>query len=118
MFSVIFRAFLNFSRLFYTFLADKLILQSLGFALISAISGCLLFLGTLGMLQRGQLHFSRMFLVPRLAAPRLAGIFSINIFQQTFYSVQKFPLSNQVAFVAAHITWSNTCCPEILPEVV
>lgn len=47
-----------FSRLFFTFPDDKLLLQFLGFVLIDGISGCLCCLCT-------RLHFSRLFLVPR-----------------------------------------------------
>lgn len=52
------RMFSLFSRLFFTFPAEKLLLQLIIFVLISGISGCLWCLGT-------QLHFPRMFLIPR-----------------------------------------------------
>lgn len=52
------RMFSLFSRLFFTFPDDELLLQLLDFVLIYGISGCLWCLGT-------QLHFSRMFLIPR-----------------------------------------------------
>lgn len=55
------RMFSLFSRLFFTFPDDKLLLQFLSFVLIDGISGCLLCLGT-------QLRFSRMFLIPRLSS--------------------------------------------------
>jgi len=77
MFSVLSEQF-YFSSLFSTFSNDKLPLQSLVFALIGGISGCLCFLSTLAVLHRGQLPFPRMFLVPRPSSQahssRLAGL--------------------------------------------
>lgn len=48
--SFFFRVFSHFSRPFFIFPDNKLLLQFLGFMLINGISGCLPFLGT-------QLHF-------------------------------------------------------------
>lgn len=54
------------------------------------------------VLQRGQLHFSRMFLVSSLTVPRLADIFFVNIFQQAPSSIQWF-FPNKATFLAVHI---------------
>jgi len=80
-----FQAIFYFFRLVSTFSDSKLPLQSLVFALISGSSGRLWFLA---VLQRGQLHFLRLLLIPSLAVPRLADIFSVSIFQQAVGSAQ------------------------------
>jgi len=82
------RTFSLFSRLFFTFADDKLLLQLLGFVLISGISGCLWCLAT-------QLCFSRMFLISRPGSQASSAqddkAFSLSVFQQT--SAQYFPRS-------------------------
>jgi len=82
MFSVLSEQF-YFSGLFSRFSDYKLPFQSRVFMLISTMSGCLQLLGTLAALQRGQLHFSRMFLVHRSSlqghSSRLAG-HSLSVF--------------------------------------
>ena len=85
------RMFSPFSRLFFTFSDDKLLLQSLVFAFINGISGCLWFLGT-------QLHFKNVGCASqaccRFPGCRFPGsqAFSLSVFQQTSPLATRSPL--------------------------
>lgn len=82
---------------FFTFPEDKLLLQFLGFALISGILGCLWFLGV-------QLHFRDASCTPQGRFWFLGRqAFSLSVFEQRLSSVQYFPPYNQVTFMAAPI---------------
>lgn len=82
--------------LFFTFSDGKLPLQFLAFALINSISGCLQFLGTQLYFKDASCSSQGCFCftgwVPRLTILRLAGIFSLSIFQLTFSLYSNFPL--------------------------
>lgn len=75
-----------------------MLVKSPFFLAVDVISGCLQFLDTLSACQRGQLCFSRICLVPRLASLSM----SIFFIRQVFCSVVS--PSNQATFMAAHIS--------------
>ena len=116
MFSVLPEQF-YFSGLFSSFSDEKLPLLSLILALISDISGYLRFLGTLAILQRGQLHFSRMFLVHRSSSQghssRLAGLSLSLFFSRQFLLFSNFPLLTrptlQLLTSTSFYTFSYVC---------
>lgn len=90
-----------FSRLFFYLCRQEVAVSVLCFCAYQYYLRMSLVSRYPAVLQGGWLHFSRM--SSRFTAPRLAGIFSTSIFQQTFYFVQKFPPFKPATFMAAHI---------------
>lgn len=96
------RIFCPFSRQYFTFSDDMLLLQFLVFVLIDGISGCLGFLGTQPHFKDASCTSQGCCWFPGWQFPG-SEAFSPSVFQQTSYSVQYFYPCNQVAFRPAHI---------------
>lgn len=88
------RMFFPFSRLFFTFSDDKLLVWFLRFALSDGVSACV---------QHQSCTYQRCFgftgLVPRLMVFRLAGIFSLSVFFRRYFLLfGNFPLTSRCRF--------------------